>query len=36
MKIILVDAVDCFVLRNGTIFKRMYNLLEEFSNKKLS
>jgi HAD superfamily hydrolase (TIGR01509 family) len=35
MKIILVDAVDCFVMGNGEIFKEMYDLLEKFPNKKI-
>jgi len=38
MKIILVDAVDCFVIRkDGTfhIFKEMRDLLENFPNRKI-
>src|SRR3989338_4202852 len=39
MKIILVDAVDCFVIEkeDGTfkIFKEMQDLLENFPNKKI-
>lgn len=35
MKTILVDAVDCFVDREGDIFKEMQNLLETFPNKKI-
>jgi len=39
MKTILVDAVDCFVIKkeNGTfqIFKEMQDLLENFPNKKI-
>lgn len=35
MKIILVDAVDCFVNVDGSIFKKMYDLLETFPNRKI-
>ncbi len=35
MKTILVDAVDCFVNEDGSIFKEMYNLLETFPNRKI-
>ena len=35
MKTILVDAVDCFVSKEGIIFKEMHDLLETFSNRKI-
>lgn len=35
MKTILVDAVDCFVSKEGEIFKDMHNLLEMYPNKKI-
>lgn len=35
MKTILVDAINCFVLEDRTIFKDMYDLLETFPNRKL-
>lgn len=38
MKTILVDAVDCFVVKNDggfKIFKEMHDLLESFPNKKI-
>ncbi len=35
MKTILVDAVDCFVSDTGEIFKKMYDLLEAYSNRKI-
>ena len=38
MKIILVDAVDCFIIKKEEkfeIFQDMYKLLEEYSNKKI-
>lgn len=35
MKTILVDAVDCFVSKNGEIFEEMLNLLEAYPNKKI-
>ena len=35
MKVILVDAVYCFVSPEGKIFKDMYDLLEKFPNKKI-
>lgn len=34
-KVILVDAVDTFVMEDGEIFKEMYDLLETFPNKKI-
>ena len=35
MKTILVDAVDCFVSKEGQIFEEMHNLLETYPNKKI-
>ena len=35
MKTILVDAVDCFVSKEGQIFEEMHNLLETYPNKKV-
>jgi HAD superfamily hydrolase (TIGR01509 family) len=35
MKTILVDAVDCFVSREGKIFEGMHNLLETYPNRKI-
>lgn len=35
MKIILVDAVDAFVIEGKGIFQEMYNLLETYENKKI-
>jgi HAD superfamily hydrolase (TIGR01509 family) len=35
MKTILVDAVYCFVSKDGQIFQEMYNLLETYPNKKI-
>lgn len=38
MKTILVDAVDCFVIEEGgvfKIFKEMYDLLETFPSRKI-
>src|SRR3989339_1055197 len=38
MKTILVDAVDCFVIKDGDgfkIFNDMYDILETFSNRKI-
>jgi HAD superfamily hydrolase (TIGR01509 family) len=35
MKTILVDAVDCFVSREGEIFAEMHNLLETYPNRKI-
>jgi HAD superfamily hydrolase (TIGR01509 family) len=31
----LVDAVDCFVSKKGTIFQEMHDLLETYPNKKI-
>ncbi len=35
MKTILVDAVNTFVLRNEGVFVQMYELLEQYPNKKI-
>ncbi len=35
MKTILVDAVDCFVSKEGEIFGAMHDLLETYPNKKI-
>lgn len=35
MKTILVDAVDCFVSKEGVIFQDMFDLLETFPNRKI-
>lgn len=35
MKIILVDAVDCLVSKDGKLFKEMFELLETYPNKKI-
>jgi len=35
MKVILVDAVHCFISEKGEIFKEMYDLLEKYPNKKV-
>ena len=35
MKIILVDAVNTFVIKGSGIFKQMYELLEKYSVKKI-
>lgn len=35
MKTILVDAVDCFISKDGKIFKEMFDLLETYMNKKI-
>ncbi|MDD5178148.1 MAG: leucine--tRNA ligase [Candidatus Nanoarchaeia archaeon] len=34
-KVILVDAINAFVIKERGIFKEMHQLLEEFSNKKI-
>jgi len=34
MKTILVDAINCFVTKEG-MFQEMYKLLEEYPNKKI-
>ncbi|MEK6800353.1 MAG: hypothetical protein AABY10_02625 [Nanoarchaeota archaeon] len=35
MKIILVDAINTFVIKDKGIFQEMYWLLEKYSNKKI-
>lgn len=35
MKTILVDAIDGLVLKDGSIFQSMYEMLETFPNKKI-
>ena len=35
MKIILVDAVNTFVIKDHGIFKEMHDLLEQYINKKI-
>jgi len=35
MKTILVDAINGFVLEDGTIFEAMHKLLETYSNQKI-
>ncbi len=35
MKIILVDAVNTFVIKDHGIFKEMYDLLKQYINKKI-
>jgi FMN phosphatase YigB (HAD superfamily) len=35
MKIILVDAINTFVIKETGIFKEMYTLLESYPNKKI-
>jgi HAD superfamily hydrolase (TIGR01509 family) len=35
MKTILVDAIDGLILKDGTIFQQMYDLLETYPNKKI-
>ena len=35
MKTILVDAIDGLILKDGTIFKEMHQLLEKYPNPKL-
>lgn len=35
MKTILVDAIHCFVSKEGKIFKEMFDLLENYSNRKI-
>jgi HAD superfamily hydrolase (TIGR01509 family) len=35
MKTILVDAIDAFVIKGHGVFQEMYNLLEQYSNKKI-
>lgn len=35
MKTILVDAINCYVLEDGSIFQLMHELLESYPNNKL-
>ncbi|MFA4975473.1 MAG: hypothetical protein WC839_00995 [Candidatus Paceibacterota bacterium] len=35
MKTILVDAVNCFVSEEGQIFKGMFDILENYTDKKI-
>ncbi len=35
MKTILVDAINGFILEDGTIFQEMYEILEEYPNRKI-
>ena len=35
MKIILVDAINAFVIKGNGVFQEMYKMLEEYSNKKI-
>lgn len=35
MKIILVDAVNAFVIKDSGVFQEMYDLLEQYPNKKI-
>ena len=35
MKIILVDAVDCFVIEGEGIYKPLHDLLEQYPNRKI-
>lgn len=35
MKTILVDAIDCLVLKDDSMFNEMYEMLETFPNKKI-
>lgn len=35
MKTILVDAIDAFVLQDGSIFKAMYDVLETYPHNKI-
>jgi HAD superfamily hydrolase (TIGR01509 family) len=35
MKTILIDAVHCFVSKDGQVFKEMHNLLETYLSKKI-
>jgi len=36
MKIILVDAINAFVIKDEGIFDDMYKILEEYPTEKLS
>ncbi|MBW3002322.1 hypothetical protein KY338_04125 [Candidatus Woesearchaeota archaeon] len=35
MKTILVDAVNCFIIKGEGVFRAMHELLEKYSNKKI-
>ena len=35
MKTILVDAIDGLILKDGTVFEEMHQLLEKYPNPKL-
>ncbi|MAG61063.1 hypothetical protein CL619_04710 [archaeon] len=35
MKVILVDAINCFFLKETGVFKEMFHLLEEYPNRKI-
>ena len=35
MKVILVDAINCFVIQDHGIFEEMYQLLEQYPNQKI-
>ena len=35
MKTILVDAVNCFIIKKEGIFEEMYEMLESFPNQKI-
>ena len=35
MKIILVDAINCFIIKGEGIFKEMHELLEQYPNRKI-
>lgn len=35
MKTILVDAINGLILEDGSVFKQMYELLEEYPNEKI-
>ncbi len=35
MKTILVDAVDCFISKDGRVFTGMHDLLETYPNRKI-
>jgi len=35
MKIILVDAINTFFIKDVGVFKEMYNLLEQYPNRKI-
>jgi FMN phosphatase YigB (HAD superfamily) len=35
MKTILVDGISCLILKDGTLFEEMHQLLEQYPNSKL-